>query len=248
MRAVTRTVYSQPPPLGTPTLPSVERLRLAAAPRFAAIDRQFAEISDRQRENPKSHEEHPEKLAEFSTMCLTAIDRLTNNRDAYAQQALREVERHQMTSPELAVSLYGLTRSLRHDLDKGWLTTFDEMTNANVLGSFLDLAAKLLRQAHTEPAAVVLASVLETRLCQLAGKYAIPITARIAANKIDLRPLQQLNDDLAQVAYHRDDHYTVSRWLLLHQRAMLREPGRYDRVQLTELVQQLRKFIAKYPA
>lgn len=198
--------------------------------------------------NPKCHEEHPEKLAEFSTMCLNAIDRLTNNRDTYAKQALRAIEQHQMTSPELAVTLYGLTRSLRHDVDKGWLVTFDEMTTAKVLGSLLDLAGHLLRQALAEPAAVVLASVLETRLCQLAGKYDIPITARVANNRIDLRPLQQLNDDLARVAYHQDDHYAVSGWLLLHQRAIRRDPGRFDRVQLTELVQQLRSFIGSYPA
>ena len=71
-------------------MPDVDHLKIVAVTQLAAIDRQYSRIKTRRHHYQYGAGPVPDELAEFNSMCLGAIDRITSRHDAYNEQALRE--------------------------------------------------------------------------------------------------------------------------------------------------------------
>jgi hypothetical protein len=149
-----------------------------------------------------------------------------------------------LTASQLAHGLYGLVRSLKRDLDGGSLATFREIEHATLLGHFLELAEHAVGVGRTGPAAILLGAILETHLRHLAAKNEVALTtpATETGSRDEPRPPEQLNDDLAQVAYDTPDRQMVTAWL-----GILANAGQ-SRARTLATIRDLRTFIARHPA
>ena len=221
---------------------------MAADSQFAAIDRLYSNIQTRQRTAPYGGGASPDDLAEFNTICVAVIERLTSQGDVAHQLASHELGRHMLDSLELARALHGIAQSLKRDIQAGSLLRLVEASTAVSLNDSLDVAAQLLEQSRVYSAAAVFASVLEIRLKQLAGKHGVDLRSEGEADDPEWRSLQQINADLGQVAYRDADRRAVARWLVVHLKVQRRELGRLSQTLMVEFIGELREFIADYPA
>jgi hypothetical protein len=223
-------------------VPAEDKLKAAALSQLAAIDRERSQLLKKERYTQFGGIVLPDDYAEFNALCLAAIDRMTGRRDGRYEQALRELERYSLTSPELAQALYGLVRSMKSDIDCGSLISFREIEHAYLCNTVLELAEWKLDQHHTHAAAVLIGGVLETHLRLLAAKYDIPL-AIANPGKAEPRTLpQQINDELAQVVYGKSEREIVAVWLRLTG-SPSPNPSR-----TAICAAQLRGFMARYPA
>jgi hypothetical protein len=229
-------------------VPDVDNLKVAALTQLAAIDQQYSRIKLKRRHYQFGAIPVPDELAEFNASCLGAIDRLTSRHRVYNEQALRELDRHDLGSDELASALYGLIRSLKQDIDDGWLSTVREHQHASILGNLLDLASRSLKDGQSNPAAILMGSVLETHLQLLAAKHDVPLTAESDAGNTEPSTAGQLNDGLAQVAYGKTDHRNISLWLVLYRKATQDTHLATSAARIAGYVEELRGLISKYPA
>ena len=223
-------------------MPAVDKLKTSALVQIAAIDRQRSHLKTRERHIALGGGATPDDYADFNAMCLAVVDRVTGRHDAYYERALREIEQcGSFTSMELAQVLHGLVRSLKRDIDEGWLATFREIEHADVYNDLLDSADRQASQGQIGPALILIRSVLEGHLRQLAAKYDIALTVDPDDFKLRTTP-QHVNDELAQVVYGQAEHKTVGLWL---RQGAQPNPNRERTI---DLATQVRGFIAKYPA
>jgi predicted unusual protein kinase regulating ubiquinone biosynthesis (AarF/ABC1/UbiB family) len=226
-------------------VPAADKLKTSALVQIAAIDRQRSHLKTRERHIAYGGGATPDDYADFNAMCLAVVDRVTGRHDAYYERALREIEQcGSFTSIELAQVLHGLVRSLKRDIDEGWLATFREIEHADVYNDLLDSADRQASQGQIGPALIVIRSVLEGHLRQLAVKYDIALTVDpVDPDDPKQRTTpQHVNDELAQVAYGQAEHKSVGIWLRQGAQA---NPNRERTI---DLATQVRNFIAKYPA
>jgi hypothetical protein len=224
-------------------MPAGDRLKAVARDQLAVIARKRNQLIKKDRFIQFGGGPLPDNYSEFNAMCLAAIDRLTGRRDCYYEQAVREVDRHNtLTCPELAHSLFSLVLAIKRDIEGGSLITFLEIEHASHFGELLDVAEGRASQGNFQAAAGIMGAVLENHLRQLAMKYDITLSiANPGASTPRTRP-QQLNDQLAQVAYGETEHQDVNSWL-----AFAAMPTA-SKERITEFIQELRDFITRYPA
>jgi hypothetical protein len=226
-------------------VPALDPLQAAALAQIAAIDRHYKLLAATARHITHGGGALPDEYAEFNATCVALIDRVTGRHDSYYEHALHEIELHgSLTSAELAPSLYGIVRSLKRDLDHGWLTTFREREHATLLHDFLTLAEHAANAGRTGPATALIGAVLETHLRHLAAKNQVALTtpATETGARDQPRPPQDLNNDLAQVAYDTPERQTVTAWL-----GLLANAGQ-SRARTLATIRDLRTFIARHPA
>jgi len=224
-------------------MPAGDRLKATALDQITAINRKHSQLLKKDRFTQFGGGARPDDYAEFNAMCLAAIDRITGRHDSYYEQALREIDRHNvLISSELAHSLYGLVRAIERDVEGGSLITFREIEHASLFNELLDLAEWRAGRGSFEAAVGIMRAVLEIHLQHLAAKYNLPLCA---VNPGVVKPRigpQQFNDELAQVAYGQPEHQNVTSWL-----AFAARPNT-GRERITVFVQELRGFIMLYPA
>ena len=186
--------------------------------------------------------------AEFNGMCLSLIDRATGRHDAIYEQALREIERFDLSSSALSASLNGLVGALRRDIAAGSLQTIREAERADLFADMLRLAESLLTGNRIDAAAVLLGSVLVTHLCALGVKRGMPVPELDKADEEVQAALQALNTDLVGEAYGKLAQSGVADGLKLWHDATQGAAGAYNAPKVSLFLDWLRGFIAKYPA
>lgn len=185
-----------------------DRLKGIVLSQIAAIERDYADLRKKLRYVEFGGTVQPDEYAEFNARCLGLVDRVSGRHDAYNLQVMRELERHLMTSEELATTLYGIVQSLKHDIEAGGLTTFREYEHAVLYKLLLAEAEQLLDEGRKDAAAVLVGGVVVVHLWQLANKYDVAAPADERPNE-PFSP-DRLNDALAQSVYSRADHQRVA--------------------------------------
>ena len=227
-------------------MPPHDRLRSIALSQIAAIERDYGNMRKKHRYVEFGGTIQPDEYAEFNARCLGLVDRVTSRHDAYYLQVMRELERHEMTSQELATTLYGIVESLKHDIEDSGLTSFREYEHAVLYELLLGDAEQLLDEGRKDAAAVLVGGVVVAHLWQLAGKHELPTpTAEVSGEPPSP---ERLNDALAQSVYGRMEHQRVTSWLTMRQRATQLAHGAYDHTHVTLAVQSVRSFLSQFPA
>jgi len=161
-------------------------------------------------------------------------------------QVMRELERHPMTSEELATTLYGIIESLKHDIEESGLTSFREYEHAVLYELLLGEAEQLLDEGRKDAAAVLVGGVVVIHLWQLAGKHEVPTPSPETSGEPP--SLERLNDALAQSVYGRVEQQRVTSWLTMWQRATQTAHGAYDHAHVVLAVQGVRTFLSQFLA
>ena len=216
--------------------------------RIAAIADYYEELQNKLRLGAFGGLVTADDYAEFNGMCLSVIDRATGRHDAIYEQALREIERFDLSSSALSASLNGLVGALRRDIEAGSLATIREAERADVFADLLRLAEGLLAGNRVDAAAVLLGGVLVTHLCALGVKRGMPVPELHKSGDEVHAALETLNADLVGEAYGKLAHSGVADGLTLWHDATHGATGTYNAAKVSLFLDWLRGFIAKYPA
>ena len=197
----------------------------------------------------ESRREHPESVGAFQAAAMAAIDRIAGPNSAYAQQTQFKSEgvfgpgTHRYV-PYLA----GIIKTLRHDVEAGYLTSVRELAHGEVFGDLLEQADYLLKEGYKDPSAVIAGCALEAHLRSLCAKHGIDAEAK---TDTDVKPKKadRLNSDLAGAdVYTKLDQKQVTAWLDLRNKAAHAHFGEYTKDQVALMIQGIRDFLVRVPA
>lgn len=141
----------------------------------------------------------------------------------------------------------GILKAARAELAGGWLATTRGLISAEVFADFLEMSEHLLEENYKDAAAVMIGSVLEEHLRQLAGKAGILLT-QVSGGRTIPRKADSLNSDLAKAGiYGVLDQKTVTGWLDLRNKAAHGKYGEYTADQVKLMMEGVRNFLLRIP-
>lgn len=188
--------------------------------------------------------------AQFITAAVACIRGVSGNDSDYARQADRYVADMKAWDGPVS-SLLGVLRTLRSDIEAGYLESFEAQIVSDVFADFLGTADNLLSEdqhGYKDAAAVLAGGVLEQHIRKLCDVYGIE-TTRQTDRGPKPRRAEDLNADLAREAvYSKMDQKSVTAWLDLRNDAAHGHYDKYDKQQVTFFIQWLRDFIQRTPA
>ena len=130
----------------------------------------------------------------------------------------------------------------------GWTVTARGILSAEIFGDFLDMANYLLSEKYKDAAAVMIGSVLEEHLRQLARKNGVAVETTVGGKLIP-KKADLLNADLAKAAvYGVLQQKSVTAWLDLRNRAAHGKYQEYPQKSVELMSQGVTQFMAQYPA
>ncbi len=182
------------------------------------------------------------RLAELASRVRTTIGRLVPVGSQYLEEAMRldgDADFHRLPR------LVGILRSLRADVQAGWLTTVKELIHADTFDDFLEMAEELLAAGYEDASAVVGGSVLEAHLrllCEGAGVE----TRRGDGGFVKA---DTLNADLVKAGvYNKNQQKQITAWLGIRNSAAHGHYDEYSREDVIQLLRSVRQILATLPA
>ena len=180
----------------------------------------------------------------LETRCLAAIERASGESSTYVSRARAILQQTKGHPWYFIHSLVGIAKSLRHDLDKDYLKSVEELIHADLFGDYLEMAEHLNQAGYKDAAAVISGSTLEAHLKQLCAKFGVSSANGSAPKKADT-----INADLVKAgAYSKLDQKSVTAWLGLRNDAAHGNYTNYTKDQVALLIENVRNFIVRHPA
>lgn len=185
----------------------------------------------------------------FAYSALAVVERSTgetSTRSVQARDAASIVSHLSTDDPQshyAQMTLVGLVRSVRHDVESGFLDRAQTLVRAELFADLLEQAEYLLAEGFKDPAAMLCGGVLETHLRNLCTRNGI------GTRDTEGRPLKasRMNDELAKSkAYSALDHKEVSAWLAIRNSAAHGHFGDYDAVQVRIMAEGVLGFMARH--
>lgn len=174
---------------------------------------------------------------------VAAIGRLTPPGSSYRVIADNVIQH--LSAPGPVLQLKGALEALRSDYAAGYAASVEELVHADVFGDFIGMAQELLEKGYKDAAAVVVGSVLEGHLRQLAAKNGVQ--ADDGAGKP--KNADRLNADMVKAGvYGTLDQKQVMAWQGLRNHAAHGEYERYDAAQVGLMLQGVTDFLVRFPA
>ena len=186
------------------------------------------------------------KATEITEFLVSTIDRFTRPGSTYREKLgqLREQEKTSYAGYTIP-SLVGLLRSLRFEIEAGYLDRISGLIRAETFTDFLSMAEHLLEEGYKDPAAVLSGSILEQHLRALCDVFNIEPTLPDGRWK----KADALNAELA-----KGDFYTkltqknVTSWLGLRNEAAHGNYNRYDLANVRLMLEGIKLFMMRNPA
>jgi hypothetical protein len=120
----------------------------------------------------------------------------------------------------------GIIKAAKSEIESGWLISLKGIVSAEVFTNFLEMAEYLLAEGYKDASAVMIGSVLEQHLKELAVKNDIDITRVDGVGNVIHLKADFLNAELAKAnVYGKLDHKNTTAWLDLRNKAA---HGNYD--------------------
>lgn len=137
----------------------------------------------------------------------------------------------------------GILKSIKAEIDNGWLISFKGLVSSEIFTDFLEMAEHLLNENYKDPAAVMIGSVLEEHLRQLCTKHKIPLNDPI---KEKPKRADLLNSELSNAdVYNKLDQKNVTAWLDLRNKAAHGRYTEYNQLQVEHLLKSVTEFISR---
>ena len=140
----------------------------------------------------------------------------------------------------------GILNAIRNELAGGWIRTTRGLVSAEVFADFLEMSEYLLSENYKDPAAVIVGSVLEEHLRQMAKKYGIAIE-ELKVGKLVPRKAAVINAELNKAdGYNKLDQKSITSWLDLRNKAAHGQYDGYTKAQVELLLASVRDFITRH--
>ncbi len=134
------------------------------------------------------------------------------------------------------------------EMGGGWLRTARGLVSAEIFADFIDMADHLLSEGYQHAAAVMVGSVLEEHLRELARKASVATTT-LKGGKDVPKSADTLNAELVKAGvYLLQDQKQVTAWLNLRNNAAHGQYGNYTADQVRLMLDGVRNFMARVPA
>lgn len=183
-------------------------------------------------------------FAALRTAALSFIERVFGREHPHYREFDSSVEDVNHYYVERAL---GILRAVRDELQGGWLVTARGLISAEVFADFLEMAEHLLEEDYKDAAAVMIGSVLEEHLRQLASREGITLT-EVRKGRTVRKKAELLNAELRKAGvYNALDQKNVTSWLGLRNNAAHGEYDQYIKDQVVLLLGSVRDFIARNP-
>jgi len=200
----------------------------------------------------EQHNERIHKLSEVIQMQIVtrlraALVRICPINSVYVKQA-EEIITKYIYPHKQADFLYGILKSLRADLEAGYIESITELLHGELFSDFIDMSEHLLKEGYKDAASVIAGSALEAHLRQLCIKNEIEIEYE---HNGDSRPKKadKMNSDLAKEdIYSKIYQKNVTAWLSIRNDAAHGNYGEYQKQQVAIMISGIRDFITRHPA
>lgn len=144
--------------------------------------------------------------------------------------------------------IVGIVRSLKSDLEVGYLHSFPELVRGELFENLIDMAEHLLQEGYKDAAAVIAGTSLESHLRQLSNKHGVSLDHTAPDGSTKHKKAEQLNQDLGKSVYSLFDQKQITAWLDLRNNAAHGQYDKYSSEQVVRLIEWVRDFISKNPA
>lgn len=208
------------------------------------IIEEYEALAARSRNMDKSDTISSSKRTEMVTKAFGVIARTVGRNSVYWEQATKTQEEQSLYQDKVG-DVVGVLRSLRHDLEAGYLKSFEELVHGELFSDFLEMASHLLEGGYKDAAAVIAGSALESHLRQLAKRLSVPVSGANARPK----KADHLNADLTKAsAYTVLDQKNVTAWLDLRNNAAHGNYNEYQKEQVALMIDAIQNFMTRHPA
>jgi tRNA(Glu) U13 pseudouridine synthase TruD len=131
------------------------------------------------------------------TRSRAAIERISGRESAYFEQLqeILRIERKYVHDFSRLAMIIGIVRSLRADLQAGYLSSASELIRGELFADFLEMAEYLLEEGYKDAAAVIAGGTLEAHLRQLCTKNDIAVNI-VTPKGSKAKRAEQMNTDL----------------------------------------------------
>ena len=141
--------------------------------------------------------------------------------------------------------MQGVIKAVQHEFKMGLLADFRGLVQADIFADFLEMGEYLLGEGYKDAAAVVIGSVLENTLRELAEANVNVIATRKPNGK--LLTIEPLNVECAKaVIYDKLVQKEVTSWGHLRNKAAHGEYNGYDADQVKMMLLFVKKFASEY--
>lgn len=148
--------------------------------------------------------------------------------------------------PYTVESARGILNSIKTEIDKDWLIELKTLVSAEIFSDFLEMAKYFIDEGYKDPAAVMLGSILEENLRQIANKHSVDILFVNVSGDTKPKKADTLNADLAKSGiYNMIDQKQVTAWLDLRNKAAHGEYDKYNVTQVELMYQGILGFISR---
>lgn len=137
--------------------------------------------------------------------------------------------------------------AIRGEIAGGWLDGVKSLVAAEIFSDFLEMAEHLLAAGYKDAAAVMIGSVLEEHLRQLAVSNGVPYVREIDDVQVP-KKADALNADLAGAAvYNKLDQKAVTTWLDLRNKSAHGKYSEYEKSQVELMLRGVLEFMSRNP-
>jgi len=201
------------------------------------------------------YEHHNEKMYNLTevlqmqvvTRIRAAIVRICPTNSVYVKQAEEIIKGYKYPSDQ-ADLLYGTLKSLRADLEAGYIENITELLHGELFSDFIEMSEHLQKEGYKDAAAVIAGSTLEAHLRQLCIKNGIKIEDE-SKGKVKPKKADRMNSELTKAkVYSKGDQKNVTAWLDLRNDAAHGNYEKYADEQVAIIITAIRDFITRNPA
>lgn len=178
----------------------------------------------------------------YRTSCLFFIEIIGGKETQFYLDFKKNSEKLEYINIKSSVEIL---KKLKEFVIEGWFNDIKDLISAEIFDNFIEMADYLLKEGYKDPAAVIIGGVLEEHLRELCRKNDINFTFE-SKGKQKPKKADTMNADLAKEGiYNKLVQKSVVTWLDLRNKAAHGEYTKYDRSQVTSMLNDVRVFIAK---
>jgi hypothetical protein len=177
-----------------------------------------------------------EAFSEWQTQSLSYLINILSQEHIYVQQFKDEVQGGHASS---VGSGRGILRTVREDIEGGYLKRIEALVSADIFTDFLEMAEHLLEKGYKDPAASLVGAVLEDGLRKICAKSSVTVKSQ--------EDISSLNKKLADAqVYNRLMQKKVQVWNDIRNNADHAKFSEYSKDDVKEMLKGVTDFLAQY--
>ena len=160
----------------------------------------------------------------------------------------KDLNSYQTLEPSNVKAGLGVLQAAKAEVLGGWAISVRGLISAEIFTDFMEMAEYLLSEHYKDPSAVLVGSVLEEHLRQLALKNSVPITFIDKKGDWVPKKADTINADLVKASvYNVLQQKNVTAWLDLRNKAAHGHYSEYSEENVSLMLQGILLFMSQFP-